>query len=85
MQRAVTIGTTHASIKHPSMQGSKMLLVQPVTANGSPDGDPLIAIDGIGAGPGDTVMITSDGRYGRKVLKSQINPVRWTVIGIEDE
>lgn len=85
MQRAVTIGTTNASIKHPSMRGSKMLIVQPVMADGSLDGDPLIAIDGVGAGPGDTVMITSDGRYGRKVLNSKINPVRWTVIGIEDE
>ena len=85
MQLAVTIGTTTASIKHPSMEGSKMLIVQPVLVDGSPDGDPLIAIDGVGAGPGDTVMITSDGRYGRKVLNSNINPVRWTVIGIEDE
>ena len=85
MHRALTIGTTNASIKHPSLNGQKMLIVQPMTADGSPDGDPLIAIDGIGAGPGDTVMITSDGRYGRKVLNSQINPVRWTVIGIEDE
>ena len=85
MQRAITIGTTNASIKHVSLSGSKMLIVQPVLVDGSPDGDPLIAIDGVGAGPGDTVMITSDGRYGRKILNSQINPVRWTVIGIEDE
>ena len=85
MQRAITIGTTNASLKHPSLSGSKMLIVQPVMADGSADGDPLIAIDGIGAGPGDTVMISSDGPYGRKVLNAKINPVRWTVIGIEDE
>ena len=85
MQRAVTIGTTNASIKHPSLKGSRMLIVQPVMADGTPEGDPLIAIDGVGAGPGDTVMISSDGPYGRKVLNSNINPVRWTVIGIEDE
>ena len=61
-----------------------MLIVQPQMASGAPDGDPLIAIDGVGAGKGETVMITSDGRYGRQLLKSTINPVRWTVIGIED-
>lgn len=85
MQRAITIGTTNASIKHQSMSGHKMLIVQPIKTDGSPDGDPLIAIDGIGAGSGDMVLITSDGLYGRKVLNSKINPVRWTVIGIEDE
>ena len=84
MQRAIVIGTANASIKHPSIAGSKMLIVQPQMANGAPDGDPLIAIDGVGAGTGETVMITSDGRFGRELLKSTINPVRWTVIGIED-
>ena len=85
MQRAIVIGTTNASIKHPSITGCKMLIVQPTLAGGAPDGDPLIAIDGVGAGMGEMVMITSDGRYGRELLKSPINPVRWTVIGIEDE
>jgi len=84
MQQAVTLGTTNASIKHNSLIGSKMLIVQPVMLDGAPDGDPLIAIDAIGAGPGDHVMISSDGPYGRKVLNSEINPVRWTVIGIID-
>jgi microcompartment protein CcmK/EutM len=84
MQRALIIGTTHASIKHPSIKGAKMLIVQPQMADGTADGDPLIAIDGVGAGVGETVMISSDGPYGRKLLNSPINPVRWTIIGIED-
>jgi len=84
MQRALVIATTNASIKHSSLTGSKMMVVQPLMANGSADGDPLIAIDGVGAGPGETVMLSSDGPYGRKLLNSPINPVRWTIIGIED-
>ncbi len=84
MQRALVIATTIASIKHTSLEGSKMMVVQPLMANGSADGDPLIAIDGVGAGRGQTVMLSSDGPYGRKVLNADINPVRWTIIGIED-
>lgn len=84
MQRALVIATTNASVKHDSLNGSKMMVVQPLMANGSADGDPLIAIDGVGAGPGETVMLSSDGPYGRKLLNSPINPVRWTIIGIED-
>ena len=84
MQRALVIATTNATAKHSSLTGSKMLVVQPQMANGSADGDPLIAIDGVGAGVGETVMLSSDGPYGRKLLDSPINPVRWTIIGIED-
>ena len=84
MQLAVVIATTTASLKHSSLAGAKMLVVQPQAANGGADGDPLIAIDGVGAGVGETVMLSSDGPYGRKLLNSPINPVRWTIIGIED-
>ena len=84
MQKALVIATTTATTKHSSLTGSKMLVVQPQKANGSADGDPLIAIDGVGAGVGETVMLSSDGPYGRKILDSPVNPVRWTIIGIED-
>ncbi len=84
MQRALVIATTNASIKHSSLEGSKLMVVQPLKASGSADGDPLIAVDGVGAGSGQTVMISSDGPYGRKLLNAKINPVRWTIIGIED-
>ena len=46
---------------------------------------PLVAIDTIGAGTGERVMITSDGAGTRKMLNADATPVRWSVIGIEDE
>ena len=85
MQLGLVVGTAIATIKHPSMEGQKLLIVQPRTADGkSPDGDPLLAVDGVGAGRGETVMITSDGRHARELLKADATPVRWTVIGIRD-
>ena len=85
MQQALVIGTATATIKHPTLRGAKLLLVQPRLADGqTPDGDPLLAVDSVGAGRGETVLITSDGRYAREWLKTDATPVRWTVIGIKD-
>ncbi len=85
MQTALVIGRATSTIKHSSMNGQKLLVVQPRLIDGKPDGDPLLAIDGVGAGMGETVMITSDGRFARDVLKADATPVRWAVIGIVDE
>ena len=85
MQPAKVIGCITATVKHSSMQGAKMLLVQPQLVEGQADGDPIIAVDGVGAGMGETVLITSDGRHSRKILQTDATPVRWTIIGIVDE
>ena len=85
MQPAKVIGSITATVKHSSMQGAKMLLVQPQLVEGQADGDPIIAVDGVGAGMGENVLITSDGRHSRKILQTDATPVRWTIIGIVDE
>jgi ethanolamine utilization protein EutN len=85
MQQALVIGTATATLKHSSLVGRKLLLVQPRLADGrTVDGDPLLAVDGVGAGCGETVIITSDGRGARHMLGTDITPVRWTIIGIRD-
>lgn len=84
MLNAVVIGRATSTLKHKSMAGQKMLIVQPQLKNGAPEGDPLIAIDGVGAGVGEQVMITSDGRNARAVLQADATPVRWSIIGILD-
>ncbi|MCA9153247.1 MAG: EutN/CcmL family microcompartment protein [Planctomycetales bacterium] len=85
MQLAKVVGTATSTVKHASMRGQKLLIVQPQLTNGKPDGDPLLAIDDVGAGVGETVMITSDGRHARELLRVDATPVRWTAIGIQDE
>ncbi len=86
MNLAKVVGTATSTVKHPSMQGWKLLVVQPQMTDGvTPDGHPLLAIDAVGAGPGETVMITSDGETTRELLGFPKTPVRWTVIGIADE
>jgi ethanolamine utilization protein EutN len=84
MQLARVVGSAVATIKHPTMEGSKLLLVQPLAADSrSPDGNPLLAIDRLGAGRGDAVLITSDGAAVQELL-GQTTPVRYSVLGICD-
>jgi microcompartment protein CcmK/EutM len=86
MQLGLVVGTANSTIKHSTLRGQKMLIVQPVMADGAtPDGDPQIAIDAVGAGKGEVVMITSDGKFVRELVKQENTPIRWSVIGIADE
>jgi ethanolamine utilization protein EutN len=84
MQLASVIGHTTSTVKHSSLEGWRMLIVQPLGANGQNDGDPFIAIDELGSGVGDRVMITGDGQSVREMMKSNNSPVRGAVIGIAD-
>ena len=85
MQLARVIGTATATVKHPSLEGAKLLVVQPLMADGeAPDGDPQISIDTVSAGAGDLVLITSDGRLLRDLLKSSTTPARWSTIALID-
>jgi microcompartment protein CcmK/EutM len=85
MQIGLVVGTATSTVKHPTMKGQKLLIVQPMLVDGtSTDGDPQIAIDAVGAGRGERVLISSDGRYTRDILKADATPVRWSVIGIAD-
>jgi ethanolamine utilization protein EutN len=86
MLPAHVIGTATSTVKHPSLQGCRLLIVQPQLNDGrTPDGEPLVAADLLGAGVGQTVIITSDGRQAQELLESDTTPVRWTVMGIRDE
>ena len=84
MQLAKIIGRATSTVKHPSLAGWRMLVVQPLGSRGTADGEPLLAIDALGGGKGDLVMITSDGTSVREMMKTNNTPVRWAIIGIVD-
>jgi len=84
MNLALVIGHATATIKHPSLKGWKLLVVQPLDARGKPDGEPQLALDRLGAIRNGTVMITSDGAAVREMVGSKNTPARWAVIGLAD-
>ncbi len=86
MNRARIIGYATSVVKHESLNGQKMLIAQPVSSDGkTPEGDPAIVYDKLGAGVGDLVLMTSDGSYTRgEIIGTPLTPARWGVVGIID-
>ena len=82
MYLARVIGNAISTIKHRSLTGWRMLVVAPVAAERL---DPLLAIDSLGAGVGDLVVITNDGKGARELVGDEQSPARWTILGIVDD
>lgn len=85
MQHAVVQGRATTTVRHPSLAGVKLLVCQPLGGDAQPYGDPVLAVDKLGAGAGDRVLLTSDGQGLRELLKDDTSPVRWWTLGIVDE
>jgi ethanolamine utilization protein EutN len=85
MQTARIVGHAVATVKHPSMQGARLLVAQLLAADGKPDGEPVLAIDQLGARHADRVLVCNDGAEARAMVKAKNSPVRWFVMGIVDE
>lgn len=84
MQLGRVIGLATSTVKHPSMQGWRLLVIQPLMDDRTADGDPIVSIDNLGAGRNDLVIITSDGLSVREMVNSNNTPVRWAVLGLKD-
>ena len=84
MQLGRVVGHAVSTVKHASFQGWRFVLVQPLTTDGNPDGEPLLAIDPRGASQGSTVILCNDGAGARELVKDRTSPARWFVMGIRD-
>lgn len=82
---AKVIGNVWATRKHAGLKNATMLLVKPLDPEGKPSGEAQLAIDGVGAGVGDTVLIVDEGGSARKILKNSKAPVRTVIAGIVDK
>lgn len=78
-----TTGTVVSTVKHERLHGRKLLLVRRSAPDGTPSGDPFIAVDAVGAGE-DEVVIVSIGSAARETEGTRSAPVDATIIGIVD-
>jgi ethanolamine utilization protein EutN len=85
MQQATVEGRATSTVRHPSLAGVRLLICQPTGIDGRASGDPVLALDKIGAGAGDRVILTSDGQGLRDLLGHDNSPARWWTLGIIDE
>jgi ethanolamine utilization protein EutN len=78
-------GTVVATAKHPSFDGRKLMIVQPLDERGAAQGDAFLAVDMVQAGAGDTVLVNREGNGNRQLLKmgAQV-PIRSLIVAIVD-
>ena len=81
---ARVIGSLTSSDKDPELVGTKMLVVQPLALDDSPDGEELIAVDRVDAGVGDRVLIVKEGNAARQILGRDKIPLQAVVVGVVD-
>jgi ethanolamine utilization protein EutN len=84
MQIGEVIGTVVATQKHGTFEGAKLLLVQPIEIDGSPRGAAVLAVDGVGAGVREKVLIVLEGRAAGETLGRKAAPVDAAIVGIID-
>jgi ethanolamine utilization protein EutN len=84
MQIARVVGTVVATQKHRKFEGAKLLLVQPLDIDDSPRGNTLLAVDGVGAGVSEKVLIVLEGRAAGEALGRKAAPVDAAIVGIID-
>ncbi len=84
MQIAQVVGTVVATQKHGALEGAKLLLIQPLGPGDRPRGHALLAVDGVGAGTGERVLVVLEGRAAGETLRRPGAPVDAAIIGIID-
>jgi ethanolamine utilization protein EutN len=84
MQMARVIGTVVSTQKHRKFAGAKLLLVQPLNLDDTARGSSLLAVDGVGAGVREKVLIVLEGRAAGEAVGQKAAPVDAAIIGIVD-
>jgi ethanolamine utilization protein EutN len=82
---ARVVGNVVATQKNADLAGTKILIVQPLTLEGDPQGDELLALDAVDAGPGDRVLVVQEGWSASYVLGKTQASIDMAVIGVIDE
>ena len=78
------VGTITSTINHPFYDAKKLLVVERTDAAGAPLADYLVAIDTVGAGAGERVLVLDEGTGARQIVGSRNAPVRSVIVGIVD-
>ena len=83
---AKVVGNIVSTAKHVCYQNQKLLLVRPVAPNGKLKSGTMVAVDTVGAGKDDLVLVASEGRAATELLKfKQRMPLRTIILGIVDQ
>ena len=81
---ARVIGEVVSTQKHPSHEGRKILLVQPLNLDGTDRGDAVVALDAVDAGIGDKVLLVTEGFSAMTSVDRPQSPIDMAVVGFLD-
>jgi ethanolamine utilization protein EutN len=84
MQLGRVIGNVVCTMKNTSLEGRKLLLVQPIDRGGADKGKPFVAVDSVGAGAGETIYWCRGREASFPFLPGDV-PTEATIVGIVDE
>jgi ethanolamine utilization protein EutN len=84
MQIGRVVGTVVATQKHRKFADAKLMLVQPLNPDDTPRGTALLAIDAVGAGVYEKVLVVMEGRAAGEAIGKKAAPVDAAIIGIVD-
>jgi ethanolamine utilization protein EutN len=85
MKIGLVIGNVVSTIKNDVFRETKLLLVQPLDLTRRPAGRVVVAVDTVGAGAGEEVILVDEGKAAADILQNPKAPVRALVVGIIDE
>jgi ethanolamine utilization protein EutN len=78
------VGTLVSTQKNREFENAKLLLVQPIAPDDRPYGSVLLAVDSVGAGVGERVLVVIEGRAAGEALRRKAAPVDAAIVGIVD-
>jgi ethanolamine utilization protein EutN len=84
MQIADVVGTVVSTQKNRKLEGAKLLLVQPIDLGGAPRGATLLAVDAVGAGIGERVLVVIEGKAAGDAVGRKAAAVDAAIVGIVD-
>lgn len=78
-------GTVVATVQAPVFDGRRLLLCDVLDIDGNETGSYLIAVDAVGAGADETVLLLDEGTSARQIIGQDPAPIRAMVVGVVDE
>jgi ethanolamine utilization protein EutN len=84
MQICRVVGNVVATQKNRKLEGAKLMLVQPLGLDGAPRGTALLAIDSVGAGIGERVLVVIEGKAAGQALGRKAAAVDAAIVGVVD-
>ena len=79
------VGRSWGTIKHPCYEGRTVFAIQPILPDGTESGPSFLAVDSVGACPGQVVIVAREGNAARQVLGHDDDPLHSVVMGIVDD